>query len=364
MQTYTLTSRWMLLVLAVVAASLADAGKPPPGGTTTASYAGQRIGYLAGNNQSDASGVSRNGNVVGTSAGGSAADRAFYWDARTQTLSSLTSPGARSGAAYGIAGGATEYAVGQEDTADGSHAVIWIAPPSAPIFLDGSGSTANGVNDFGVAVGSYLSHAAIWTPTGGSYVRTDIPLRGGDVQAYASDIDNEGIVVGLGYAGSTYEARAFLRLADAAGTLVTLPPLAGDPESIAQQVSNVVTSGAEPIVYVAGSSGVLTTGGPYRSKAIRWTVSARTGAILQTLVLTQAFAAGVNDAGDVAGTTNGRTSQAASLFRNGTYYPLKPPKGGTSSAARGMARTAGSPTYVAGVARISNWPVAVRWVIQ
>lgn len=356
------SSRWVVLALTLLAVPIANAGKPAPGGNTTVSYTGERIGYLTGNNQSQAFGVSRNGNVVGASAGGSAADRAFYWDARARTLSSLTSLGARGGAAYGIAGGATEYAVGQEDAADGSHAVIWIAPPSEPVYLDGPGSVALGVNDAGTAVGTYRGTPAIWSLKGGTYSRTDIPLLEEDGDAYATDINDDGVVIGYGYAKNTYEARAFLRLTD--GTLVNLPPLAGDPESLVNSVSNVVTSGSEPVVYVAGGSGVITIGGTPRSKAIRWTVNRRTGEIVETRVLTQTFTGGVNDAGDVAGTTNGRSSQAASLYRNGTYYPLKPPKGGTSTTARGLVRTIGSPTYAVGVAMMNNWPVAVRWVIK
>lgn len=220
------------------------------------------------------------------------------------------------------------------------------------------------MNDAGTAVGTYRGTPAIWSLKGGTYSRTDIPLREEDVDAYATDINNDGVVIGYGCAKNTYEARAFLRLTETNGTLVNLPPLAGDPESLVNSVSNVVTSGSEPVVYVAGGSGVITIGGSPRSKAIRWTVNTRTGEIVETRVLTQTFTGGVNDAGDVAGTTNGRSSQAASLYRNGTYYPLKPPKGGTSTAARGLVRTIGSPTYAVGVAMMNNWPVAMRWVIK
>ena len=338
----------------------AEAGKPGTGGTTTASYAAEAVGILPGNNQSFALGISLNGNVVGMSAGGSNVQRAFYWDARTRTLSDLTSVGA-SGRAHAIAGGATEYAVGYEKAADGGHAVIWVAPPSAATYLDGPGSTANGVNDGGVAVGGYRGKAAIWSLSGGKYVRTDIPLRTGDDSAFAEDINNDGIVIGYVYLQGTYAMRAFVWIG--VDRMVNLPPLPGDPESSASAISNIVPGGTDPVVYISGSSGVLTSG-LEKARAMRWTVNTRTGEIVQTQVLTQTGASGVNDAGDVAGTTTTRSTQAASLWRNGTYIPLKAPKGGTSSAAYGMMRTVGSPTYVAGVSMVNNWPMAVRWVIR
>jgi probable HAF family extracellular repeat protein len=346
----------VLAALAVLACGPPAANAARPGGATTVGYTAEILGYLPGNNQSQAFGVSRRGNVVGQSAGGSGEQRAFYWDARTRTLSDITRLGANGGA-FAIAGDATEYAVGYENASDGGHAALWISPPSQPIYLDGSGSGAMGVNDYGTAVGHYRGTAAIWSLSGGAYERTDIPLRDGDVQSSATDVNNDNIVVGYGYAQGTYAARGFLRLTD--GRLVDIAPLAGHPESVAGAVSNV----SNGVVRVTGSSGAITTGGG-ESRAVRWTVDVRTGAIVETLVLTQSWTGGVNDAGDVAGTTNKRGTQSASLWRNGTYLPLKAPNGSGSSAARAMVRTVGSPSYVAGVGMVNNWPMAVRWVIK
>lgn len=44
------SSRWVVLALALLAVPIANAGKPAPGGNTTVSFTGERIGYLTGNN--------------------------------------------------------------------------------------------------------------------------------------------------------------------------------------------------------------------------------------------------------------------------------------------------------------------------
>jgi len=352
-----------LFILVLLMAPLADAGKPGGGGTqpTATSYVGEALGMLPGSNQSMAFGVSSNGSVVGMSAGGGG-ERAFYWDPRNRTLHDLTTEGA-TGAAHAISGGATEYAVGFERLPGGvSRAVVWIAPPSAPVALESTGSTAIGVNDFGTVVGGVNGKAAIWTLSGGRYVRTEIPSLAGSGESYATDINNDGIVIGYGYADQTYAIRSFLRLQN--GQLVAIPPRSGDPESTAQAVSDVVAgSGGTQVVYVTGSSGTISSG-TRDSRAVRWTINVATGAITETLTLNQTWAEGINNAGDVAGTLNSRSTQAASLFRNGGYIALKPPKGGVSSVSRNMPRLAGAVTYVAGQTTVNNWPMAVRWVVK
>jgi uncharacterized membrane protein len=120
-------------------------------------------------------------------------------------------------------------------------------------------------------------------------------------------------------------------------------------------------TGSDQFVYVAGhtesASGV--------TRAVRWKVAVSDGSVVGKTVLTQTWAEGVNDGGDVAGTTNSvRHTQSASLWRNGSYIALNPPKGGVDSTSRGVARMATSPTYVVGVTMMNNWPRAVVWKVK
>jgi len=330
-----------------------------PGGGTTTSYVGEALGVLPNDSQSIAYGVSSNGAVVGMS-GGDAGEHAFYWNPNTRTMHDLTSAGV-TGTALAVAGVATEYAVGQETTQAGTpYAVIWIAPPSSAIPLETTSSIAIGVNDWGTAVGGFEGKAVIWTLVGGQFVRTDIPHLQGNVESYATDVNNDGIVVGYGYAEGANGMTAFLRLNS--GVLVTIPPRSGDAASSAQAVSDIVVAGTEQVVYVTGSSGEPFGFGS--RQAIRWTVNIATGEIVETLPLNLLWAAGVNNAGDVAGTASSRSKQTASLWRDGAYIALKPPKGGVASASRGMPRLTGTVTYVAGQATINKRLRAMRWVVQ
>jgi probable HAF family extracellular repeat protein len=185
----------LFVAAALAVTPLADAAKPGP------SYAGRSLGALPGDDQSRGEGVNNAGSVVGLSWSSTAdGERAFYWDRATDVLYQLTTSGA-TGAAYAIAGssGGVEYAVGYERAAGGSsRAVIWTAPPSSvPIFLDGDGSSALGVNDSGVAVGYRSGVPVIWTPDGSNgYVATTINLLPNQQFGFAEDINNAGIVVG------------------------------------------------------------------------------------------------------------------------------------------------------------------------
>jgi probable HAF family extracellular repeat protein len=304
-------------------------------------------------------GVNDAGSVVGMSAG-AGGERAFYWS-KTKGFVQLTTSGA-TGAAYAIAGlpSSVEYAVGYEESGGHRRAVIWVSPPAlSPVPLSDSGSLALGVNDAGTAVGYAGGRAVIWTPSSSGYTPTYIGFLPNQAEAYGTDIDNDGMVVGYGYDSATYRARAFVRLLT--GAVVPLDPISGDVESTAQAVSNkVVTSGSQ-FVYVAGStksaSGV--------QRAVRWKVEFGTGTLLETTVLNQTWAEGVNGGGDVAGTLNGTGGkQSATLWRNGVYVTLPPPKGATSGTSRGIARTATSPTYVVGQTTVNGWPRAVVWVVQ
>jgi hypothetical protein len=238
--------------------------------------------------------------------------------------------------------------------------VIWIAPPtSSPIFLDASVSRAFGVNNNGVAVGAASGLPVIWTPDGNNgYARTNISLLAGHETGWAEDLNNQGIVVGLNFTDTA--RHGFLRLLN--GTVIELAPAPVDIQSEAAAVSDIVTVSDRDQVYVAGrtesASGV--------QRAVRWTVDVDTGAVVEQTVLSLQYAVGVNDAGHVAG-AGGRRRSSATLWRNGTFITLGPPRGGRSTAALGMARSATSPTYVVGDAVINKSGIlsqAVVWEVN
>lgn len=331
-------------------------GKPP----AAPSVVGQDLGVLPGDNQTAGFGVNDAGRVVGQSANGIGNLRAFYWNG---TLQNLTTPGSR-GAAYAISSGATEYAVGYEHLpGQENRAVAWTLPSLVPAVLDAVGSNAYGVNDAGAVVGTYCFsgcggsvtgwHGAIWVV--GTSGRTDIPPLPGYSYSYATDINNNGLVVGASSGPLATREMAYLRLAD--GTLIALPPLAGFANSTAEAISDI--AGGQ--VYVAGFSRGDAIGSA--TSSMRWTVNATSGQIVETVAPDQRYGVGVNLAGDVAGSGGSPSNPAATLWRGGSYIALKAPKGGSGSFARGLARSGGSPTYAVGETSIKNWPRALRWVI-
>ena len=344
--------------LALLCGCVVEAG-PPAGASTSPSITALALGPLAGDNQSMGFGVNDAGSVVGMSAG-MGGQRAFYWSKITG-LVQLTTSGA-TGAAYAIAGkpGNVEYAVGYEKSGGRMRAVIWVAPPSLPpVPLSDTGSLALGVNDAGTAVGSSGGVPVIWTRNGSSYTPAYFNPLPNQVDAYAEDINNDGIIVGNGYEPVSYRSRAFVRLLTDA--VVPLNPASGEVESTAQAVSDKVGPAGSQFVYVAGS----TTSAAGVQRSVRWKVDLATGNLLETKVLSQTWTEGVNGSGDVAGTVNGSGSkQSATLWRNGGYTTLPPPKGATNGTSRGIARTALSPTYVVGQTTMNNWPRAVVWVVQ
>jgi hypothetical protein len=311
------------------------------------SFPGVGVGVLPGDNQSIGYGVSEVGSVVGHSRGEVMPPRAFYWNRATRTMYQLTPSGA-TGTAFAIAGGSgtSEYAVGsQKVSVDGaSRAVIWIAPPtSGPTYLDGNGSLALGVNKKGVAVGWRVGIPTIWSPTANNtYVRTSIALLANHASGLAEDINDNGIVVGENYAAVTFQRHAFLRLLN--GTVIQLAPMQTDIESRANAVSNIFSSGGLRFVYVAGSS--ISAGGVERG--VRWKVNVDTGAVAGRMVLNMQFAAGVNNAGNVAGARLSQIQQIATLWRAGTYMTLEPPQGGGNTASLFMTRTGAPRAFVVG----------------
>lgn len=321
------------------------------------SFVGQDLGILPGDNQSVAFGVNNAGEVVGQSAGTSGA-HAFYWNG---ALQNLTTPGSQ-GAAYAIGSGATAFAVGYERApGQPSRAVVWTLPSITAVDLDQVSSVASGVNDAGTVVGSYcvsgcgvnqVSHGAIWVV--GVSGRTAIaPLPGYDF-AHATDVNNDGLVVGSSSGPVATSERAFLRLVN--GVLIDLPPLAGFSQSSAVAISDV--AGGQ--VYVAGFS----RDAAGTTRGMRWTINASTGAILETADPDQRYSLGVNLVGDVAGSGGSLSKSSATLWRSGGHIALNAPRGGSGSFSRGMARGAGTPTYVVGETTVKSRPRALRWVVQ
>jgi hypothetical protein len=349
--------------IALIGTALAAApdAKPGGGGTISTTYTGLRLGVLPGDRQSFGLAVNDRGSVAGFSVG-EGGERAIYWN--PTGMYQLTTSGA-TGHANGIAGGVQgpEYVAGDEivsiDDKLIQRAVIWTNPPSGTMtFIDDAGSSAYGVNRDGAVAGAYGVSAAIWSPNAdGSYKRTVIPRVAEYPDATAVDIDDDGVVIVNAYRTNSDISRGLVRLID--GTLITLQPLAGDDRTNVRSVSNIVVGGGNRYVYVAGSS----QSAPETGRGVRWTVDVDTGAVT-ALALNQTGSAGVNGSGDVAGTVDKASTQNAVLWRSGTTYQLKPPKGSRVAGAYGLARTATSPTYVIGVTLINNWPQAVRWTIQ
>jgi uncharacterized membrane protein len=225
-----------------------------------------------------------------------------------------------------------------------SRAVIWVAPPtSGPIFLDGDGSQAWGVNKKGVAVGARGAIPTIWSPTtNNTYARTSIALLANHVAGLAQDINDNGVVVGDDYAAVTFLRRAFIRLLN--GTVVPLAPVQTDIESRANAVSNMFSRNGLRFVYVAGSS--ISAGGVERG--VRWKVNVDTGAIAGRTLLNMMFATGVNNAGHVVGARMTQTQQVALLWRAGTYLTLEPPQGGGNTGGFFLTRPGAPRAYAVG----------------
>ena len=141
MRNYVL--RMALVTMLVCCVPLANAGKPPVGGTTASGYTARTLGVLSEDTISRAWGVSDAGSVVGESVhfvpvidGAMRFQRAFYWSPGTGMLALPTRVSAngteRQSIALAVVVGATgsEFAVGQQDRAGPvPHAVIWKSAP-------------------------------------------------------------------------------------------------------------------------------------------------------------------------------------------------------------------------------------------
>ena len=175
---------------------------------------------------SSAHGINANGQVVGTyriASDGGWADKCFVWtpdkpNAATGTVAALPDLGGDFCVANDV--NTSGYVVGAATTAAGeSHGFVWV-PPSlgrlgriqdlTPTALS---SYATSINDVGQIAGQHVTetagNAAIWTPSGGSYVLTDLGTFTG-VQAWAMDINEAGFVVGFARRGDQVEDDAFI----------------------------------------------------------------------------------------------------------------------------------------------------------
>lgn len=334
-------------LLGLPAVCIAQATGPAP------RYVGQDLGLLPGDDGAIAYGVSEAGSVAGI-AFDAERQHAFFWDPASGQMYDLTTPGS-TGAAFGASTGAVEYVAGSE----GSRAVVWVSPPSAPLVLDQPGSIAMGVNRSGVVVGYARGNAAVWTPGAQGYSRSDIAPSPGHVEAYGRDINDSGIVVGYGYQDVTYLMTPFVHV-PGVGTF-ELPHAAGSVDSHASGVSETFDFGGHPHVYVMGSSGST----PDTERGMKWTVRIDTGEVVATEIYDAQWLSGLSSAGDLVGTgLKGRGKQYAVIVRDGAYIALKPPKGGSGGSAFDVDGGNASPAYVAGVAFIKSSLHPVRWVLE
>jgi probable HAF family extracellular repeat protein len=357
-------NKTMTVLLAVAllgSVSTTNAGKPGGGGTAPA-YTSQTIGALSGDDASDAWGVNQQGRVVGRSYKvGVGASRAFYW--KDGQISDLSSSLSTKSEAFAISSGATEYAVGYEIVGGKQHAVIWLSPPaSTHDTLDSnSGCIAVGINEAGTyAVGSCGLSGVIWELNVAGYPRTNISLPPTFYSDDPWDINNGAVVAGTltGDAAHSYLSVGYVRL-PVTGELIFLSHYIGDVESFAYGVSEIV----DGKVFVAGTTRAAAGG----DRAIRWTVDLARKTVT-SVVYNNGFAEGVNNNGDVAGTTNSKSGtrggiiQTATLYRSGSSIALKAPSGGSESSSRALAGEATA--YVVGTAKIGSKWVAARWVVK
>lgn len=331
--------------------------------------------------------------------------------------------------AWAISDGPTETVVGLEDRTvcvtdpeDETHKtcdyeqypLVWEDPGTSAdaVRIDASSGRAFGINDAGdLAVGSCGGGlGAIWSRSNGSWSRVNIQtgafpaadlepsypdghdLTGHQIKIVgtAFDVNAEGIVVGsVTWIDQTAEdecqqtdvrpcaeditySRAYVYFARAAygvssGTGRVLLTPSGQSDNDAFAVSNVAAGGT--VFYVAGSTRVNPD--DTWGNGIRWTVSldGQGGQDVEAEVLGgHAWSQGVNEQGDVAGTTNSRTDrrgnviQTATLFQASVgYIALKAPKGGSDSTSRSMAGV--GPIHVVGEANVKGAWRAARWTI-
>jgi hypothetical protein len=337
-------------------APTATAPSAPQLARTAVAYTAADLGSIAGNN-TRATGVNDAGDVaIATCCGAGSGAFARVGDVVTSLAGEGTS-------AQDISNGSTLYVVGFAGAP--SQPVRWTVGAgvtTTPLALP-AGMTygaAFGVNDAGDVAGKVGtidgSDAAVWLAGTPVVVPTPGGMSGGEARA----INNTGhaAIVFFANGSSILGARGQLRLPS--GALTLLPPDGTDVTSYANDVSDVTD---DDKVYVAGTT--LATG-PYDGRAVRWTVDATTGAILDTQIRSEAsHGTSVSDAGGVVGylESNGDRASArttAFLWRGTSLLKLAPPKGGKNGTAWSVSPNGAS---VAGHAIVGCCQHAITWTI-
>jgi hypothetical protein len=283
---------------------------------------------------------------------------------------------------------------------------------SIAVRLDAAPGRAFAINDVGdLAVGSCGGGVgAIWSRSGVGWSRVNIQTAafpaaelvpsfpdGHDLTDHqikiigsAYDVSADGVVVGtMTWIDRTAEeacqqsdvrpcaedvaySRAYVYFArDASGVSAgigrVLPTPTGHSDNSAYAVSRLDSTGT--VFYAAGATRVNPDDN--WGKGIRWTISLDghgEQAVESDVLEQQAWSQGVNEQGDVAGTTNskidrrGNIIQTATLFQQPVgYIALRPPKGGSDSTSRAM--TGMGPIYVVGEANVKGAWRAALWTI-
>ena len=226
---------------------------------------------------SSAHGLNANGQVVGTyrvASDGGWVDKCFVWtpekpNAATGTVETLPDLGGNFCVANDV--NASGYVVGAATTAAGeNHGFVWV-PPSfgrlgriQDLTPTGLYSYATSINDVGQIAGHHATetagNAAIWTPSGSSYVLTDLGTFTGN-EAWATDINDAGFVVGWARHSNTADDDAFIWKN---GKFTLLPGTATSTEPTA------ITSLNGTTVQVIGGSYDAASGA---RTALRWNVT-------------------------------------------------------------------------------------------
>ena len=401
----------------------AGGGGTGGGGSGTSGYTGQNLGTLPGDKHSDAWDVNSSGHVVGRSYGD--VMRAFYWNGVMVELPpSELSPGEVrwEAEANAISDAPNEFAVGYEDQSicvDNScsyqqRAVYWNSMTGSADATRGERGGFRSINGDGTLVvgwgGGLLG--VVWARANENWTRYKLAADDFDdpslpppftpeqnhevaVVGYAHDINNAGYFVGtLQWYDKTQSdfcaanqdirpcyvvtgSRAYVaRLSGAAFVARVLPMSVDQPDASAYAVSNVSSEGK---IYIAGYVGNHSA---HLGNGYRWAIAFSDSGLpvigdctVDTCKLLDrlAWAEGIDDSGAVAGTMNttpdrrGNIIQTAMLWKpsnGGEYIPLKPPKGGSDSAARSMAKSPdGTIFYVVGETNAKGAWTAARWVI-
>jgi len=285
-----------------------------------ASWVVSDLGLLPGDVGAAALDVNDGGFVVGVSEGVTGMGRGFLFDG--VSMFPLSDAGVFSSAGA-VSNSYPLYAGGWvDDPGVGSRPVRWtidtsVSPPSITYaFVSASWGVVAGINDHGDMAGREGATPMIWR-AGETETAISAPAGQAFETGTARDINNVGLVV-LSFYGQDYD-RGFLRLAN--GTLVELPPQAGDVSSYAAGVSEVLADGS---VYVAGT----TRKSESVFQPVRWTVDASSGEILSTWRIGDNGSSGAtSDEGDLAGASERNWSDRPAIWTEAESFKLPLPKG-------------------------------------